>query len=185
MRILVLKKVMRKAFSKGCIVSKASTKVNTVFSCWARGPSCARSSQRNKFWQMSGISVLMSGATPDIRTDIPLICQNLLRCDDLAQDGPRAQQLNTVFTFVEAFETIHPFENAFLITFFKTRMRIVFVHQSDVIENILLVLHHATQTITDNDCDLVTKGGVITNAVGNDRSLYMTVSIFVLQTLAV
>src|SRR5690625_6486764 len=82
-------------------------------------------------------------------------------------------------------KAIHTLENTLGIALFEAGLGVVLVHEGDIKENILLVVHHAPQTVLDNHSDLMGKGGVVANAVRYHRSLYMTVPIFVLQTLAI
>src|SRR5690625_5781651 len=81
-------------------------------------------------------------------------------------------------------KAIHTLENTLGIALFEAGLGVVLVHEGDIQENILLVVHHAPQTVLENHSDLMGKGGVVANAVRYHRSLYMTVPIFVLQTLA-
>ena len=64
-------------------------------------------------------------------------------------------------------------------------MRVVFVHQGDVIEHIFLFLDHALQTIMHDDCNFMRKGRVIGHAIRNRRRQNVAMPIFMLQALAI
>src|SRR5437868_2974084 len=64
-------------------------------------------------------------------------------------------------------------------------MWIVLVHESDVVEDILLVLEHALQAALDDYRDFVRERRVIRDAVRNGGCQDVTVAVLVLQTFTV
>src|SRR5258705_1444509 len=58
-------------------------------------------------------------------------------------------------------------------TLFRSRrhrgMLVVFVHHRDVIEHVLLLRDHPMQAVLDDDRELIGKGRIVRDAIGDDR----------------
>ena len=65
------------------------------------------------------------------------------------------------------------------------RVRVVLVHQRQVVEDVLLLADHPAQPLLDDDRDLVAVGRVVGDAVGDRRGEQVRVAVLVLQALAV
>jgi hypothetical protein len=64
-------------------------------------------------------------------------------------------------------------------------MRVVLVHDRQVVEDVLLLGAHAPQAVLDDHGELVAVGRVVRDAVRDRRSEQMAVAVLVLQALAV
>ncbi len=82
-------------------------------------------------------------------------------------------------------QQVHAADDAFLDAFGHGRLGVGFVHHGDVVEDVLLLFHHAPRAFADDHRQLVGIGGVIGAAVGNGGGQDVAVSVLVLQALAV
>ena len=64
-------------------------------------------------------------------------------------------------------------------------MRVVLVHHRQVVVDVLLLLHHAAQTVLHDDRELVLEGGIVSDAVRDGARHDVAVTILVLQPFAV
>ncbi len=64
-------------------------------------------------------------------------------------------------------------------------MRIVRVHQGDVVENVFIIGIHTAQTVLYDEGDFALESRVIRYAVQNQVGLDVAVAVFVLQAFAV
>ena len=64
-------------------------------------------------------------------------------------------------------------------------MFVVFVHHGQVVEDIFLILMHTAHPVLRDDGHFILEGGVVGDAVRNHVGQQQTVTIFVLETLAV
>ena len=64
-------------------------------------------------------------------------------------------------------------------------MRVVLVHQGDVVVDILLLFHHPAHAVADDHDHLVRECRIVGDAVRNRRRQHMAVAVFVLQPFAV
>ena len=124
-------------------------------------------------------------ATPDVGCNAPVFFQQLLRCNALAQNRARAQQLYARGQFDAFLAQVHAFDDLIFGAGFQTRHGIVFIEQREVVKDVVLALHHALESMLQDDAHLVRKGRVIADAVGNRAGQDVAVPVFMLQTLAV
>ena len=126
------------------------------------------------------------GAAPYVRCHTPIEFQQFGGGDDFTENTARAHQLHTRFFCVRTFaEQIHPLENVGLGTFRHRRVRVVFIHDGDVVIDMLHLLVHALQAVVHDDGQLIAEGRVIGNAVRDGGRHQVTVAILVLQAFTV
>src|SRR5262245_26850859 len=127
-----------------------------------------------------------AGGAPYVCGDAPVALEKLRGRLHFAQDGAAAEELHSEFGLRFALpKQIQAFQNTLFGALRHGRMLVVLVHQGDVIEDILLVGHHAPQAVVDDDRDLVTVGRIVRDAVRDHRGKDMGVPVLVLQALAV
>src|SRR5260221_425244 len=127
-----------------------------------------------------------AGAAPYVGEHSPILLQELACGHHLAQDRAAAEELHArARRRAGVGELVHALEDALARALGKAGVRVVLVHEGDVVENVLLVFHHAAQTVLHDHRDLVGKGGIVGNAVGNHRRHDEAMAILVLQALAV
>ncbi len=119
---------------------------------------------------------------------VPVVGQKVGRGGDLAQNCTRAKELHLRRLFVAgtgAPQEIHAAKDALARICGHRRMRVVLVHQREVIEGIFLIGKHPLEAVLNDDGELVTVGRIEAAAVGNERRRDLTLPVFVLQTFAV
>ena len=127
-----------------------------------------------------------AGRAPEIGGDFPVIAQQIGGGDHLAQDRAAAQQLHArPLALAAGLEQIQAADDARLRAGRHRRVRIVLVHQRDVVVDVLLLLVHAAEAVADDDHDLVGERRVVRDAIGDRRREHVAVAVLVLQPLAV
>src|SRR6267142_1101738 len=135
-----------------------------------------------------------AGRAPHVGGYAEVLFQQVLRGDDFAQNRAAAEQLHSWgVLFPSALcplpsplaQLIYPLENTVFGTLRHRRVCVILVEQSDVEEDVLLLLDHAAQSILDDHGDFVREGRVVGNAVRDGRRQNMAVAVLVLQALAV
>src|SRR5690554_4518481 len=126
-----------------------------------------------------------TGRAPDVGRNTPVLLEQLGRLDDFAQNGARTQKLNAILALATFLQAIHAPDDAFLVAFAQAGMAVVLVHYRNVVINVFLVLHHATQAIVNDDGKLVREGRVVRNAVGNQARHDVAMAVLVLQPFTV
>ena len=126
-------------------------------------------------------------AAPHVGRNTPIGCEQVAGSDGFAQNRSRAQQVHARCRFLALalLQQIHAFDDLLFGARLEAWHGVVFIQQGDVVENILLLLHHALQTVVQDDADFVGEGGVIRHAVRDGVGHDVAVTIFVLQTFAV
>jgi hypothetical protein len=114
-----------------------------------------------------------AGGAPHIGRHAPIRFQQLGGREHLAQDGARAHELHALLVLALRFaQQVHALEDALpdsllAIALRHGRVLVVLVHQGDVIEDILLLGHHAAQAVVHDHRDLVAVSRVVAQAVGD------------------
>src|SRR5690606_15172037 len=126
-----------------------------------------------------------AGDAPDIGADAPILFQQFFGLDHFTQNGAGAHQLHALLALAGLQQPVHTANDAFLVAFAQARMGIVLVHHRDVVIDVLLVLHHATQAVVNDHGKLVRERGVVRHAIGNQARHDVAVTILVLKAFAV
>src|SRR5262245_16256937 len=130
--------------------------------------------------------LIKARTAPNVSADTEVLCQQIRSGDHLAKNGTGAKQLDAwPFAIPRVAQEIHATADTFLRAIRHRRMRIILVHQGDVVVDILLILEHAPKPILDDHRDLVGEGRIIGGAVGDSRSEQVAVTVFVLQPLTI
>ena len=116
-----------------------------------------------------------------------VVLQELRRRDDFAQDGAAPEKLDARRLLLSRpfAEQVHAAAYSLLCAFRHRRVRVVLVHQRDVVVDVVLILEHTPQPILDDDRDLIGKRRIVGDAVGDGGGEQVAVAILVLQPFAV
>src|SRR5262245_2248154 len=136
--------------------------------------------------QAVATQLIETRTAPDIREHTEILLQQVRPRNHLAQDCAATEQLYARSLFLPGIaQEIHSTPDSLFSALRHCGVGIVLVHQRDVVVDVLLVLEHASQSILDDDCNLVSIGRIVRNAVGNGGGEQVTVAILVLQSFAV
>ena len=125
-------------------------------------------------------------ARPHVGGDAPVVLQEFGCEHGLAQDRAGAHQLHAVLgVFIARLQQVHALDDALFLAFLQARLLVVLVHDGDVVEHILLLLHHAVQAVLDDHRHFVRVGRVVRDAGRDGRRDDVAVTVLVLQALAV
>ena len=80
---------------------------------------------------------------------------------------------------------VHALDDLRLGARLQARHRVVLVEQGDVVEDVLLPLHHALEAMLHDHRHFVGEGGVVADAVGDGARQDVAVAVLVLQAFAV
>ena len=126
-----------------------------------------------------------AGAAPDVGRHTPVFLQQLLGRDRLAQNGARAQQLDTRREFRPFLAQVHALDDLLFGPLSEAGHGVVFVEQREVVEDVVLLLHHALEAVVQDHTHFVSKGGVVAHTVRDRVGQNVAVAVFVLQAFAV
>src|SRR5882762_1443475 len=135
-----------------------------------------------------------AGRAPHVGGYAEVLFQQVLRGNDFAQNRAAAEQLHSWGVLFPSplaprpsplAQLIHPLEDTVFGAFRHRRVRVILVEQSDVEEDVLLLLDHAAQAVLDDYRDFVGEGRVVGNAVRDGRRQNVAVAVLVLQAFAV
>src|SRR4051794_12071459 len=126
-----------------------------------------------------------AGAAPHVRLHAPVLRQQLLRGQRLAQDGAAAQELHAQLAGATGLAQVHALDDLLLGAGLQAGHRVVLVQQGDVVEDVLLLLHHALEAVVHDHPDFVREGRVVAAAVRNGLRDDVAVAVLMLQALAV
>src|SRR5450830_1564124 len=123
---------------------------------------------------------------PDVGGNAPVFFQQFGGEDGLAQDGARTDQLHALAGVGGALlQQVHALQDALFLAFLQARVRVVLVHDGDVVEHVFLFRHHAAQAVMNDDRQLVAEGRVVRQAVRDGGGEQVAVAVLVLQAFAV
>ena len=83
-----------------------------------------------------------AGDTPDIGIDLELGLEDLSRRQGLSQYRAAPKKLN-LGVFARIFNLVHPLHDAFARALWHRGMRVILVHDGEVIEHLIAILIHA------------------------------------------
>ena len=142
-----------------------------------------------------------AGNAVDIACDAVVFVQASRGLAYFAQNRAAAEQTHMLAAFAavaDSFELVHAAQDAIdsaclgaLGISFDTfalrqrRLRIVFVHQRDVVEESFAFAEHSPKAVVDDDRELEGVAGIVGDAVRNRRRQQMAVAVLMLQALAV
>ena len=82
-------------------------------------------------------------------------------------------------------QAVNTANDAVFLTFNQTRLRVVLVHQGQVVVDVFLIFNHSLHAMANDDCHLMRKGRIVRSTVWNRGGQDVTVTVFVLQPFAV
>ena len=129
--------------------------------------------------------LVVAGDAIDLGRHIPLL-EHLSGGQHLPQYGAAAQQAHSdPAAAVRRLQAVGALEDAGLHPLRHGRLRIVLVHQGNVVEDALPLGEHAPQPVLDDHRQLVGVAGIVGDAVGDGGGQHMAVAVLMLQALAV
>src|SRR5262245_40446927 len=131
---------------------------------------------------------LIASHAPHVGGDAVFLRQQILRIQSFVQDRAAAEQISAQFgsPAFPRLEPVHAFENSFLdlVAFGHRRVRVVLVHQGQVVEDVLLLFVHPADAFADDDREFKSEGRVVGDEIGRRVGQQVAVSILMLQTFA-
>ncbi len=127
-----------------------------------------------------------AGGAPHLGRNAPVGSQQLGGCDDLAQDCSGAHQPHESVRVTRGWRR-QPIEAAHDVLFHARRqgwLCVVFVHQRDVVEDVLLLLQHLSHAVVKNDRELPGEARVVAPTVRYAGGKQQAAAVLVLETLA-
>ncbi len=127
----------------------------------------------------------VTGRAPNIGRNGKIRFEYLRGGQHFTQNGTAPEKLNPGRRSLCLAHPVDPPQNALSGSLGHRRLRVLLVHQRDVIEDVLLLGEHPSQPLLDDHGHFVRVGGIVGHAARNQRRLHVTVSVLVLKTLSV
>src|SRR5829696_6583968 len=116
------------------------------------------------------VELAEAGCAPDLGLDAPILRQEIRRGENLAQDRARPDEPDWGLSLaLYRLNLVHPLNNGVLHALRHGRLGVVLVHDSNVVEAVLLPFHHVSHAVVHNDREFVGESGIVGLAVRDRR----------------